>query len=1135
MVRAQLSIDFIIVFSFVLIIFVLIFGLVATQRIQTSQQQDYAQLQVVAQSIAQDINTAASSGSGYSQNLSLPSGTGLVNYNISITSSGTVVVYDNSTGRYVYAYAYAPVGRVISSQSYVSANSPHTYMLPVASGTIYLQNSDGNICIDYVCNTTTSQSSGFTVYTKLTHVAQMNGQNSYAYMQNSVSLLAPFNANAITMSAWVYINEFPTNSMIMPVVNYGTSQQGSYCFGPRIYVLSNSIYGGFQNINRGSSEASLPIKSKTWYFVAFTYSKSSNQITLYVNGRETIVNAVVPLDPAGNIYNLVFGTTDYTYNSGQGVCESSDPLNGSMANVQIYSSALSSNQIYGIESGGINGGPAISQNLSGWWPLNGNANDYSGNLNNGRASAVLYPAVAQINANVTNTTLSPVKGDLVGFSSTLGTFQGGVSSTYNITNNNGVASAFLMQTNNTGYATVKVTPFEGNVYTAKNLSGWWPLNGNQGNVLFNLANNTDAGYLENGYWNNVNYAGLFSGYGGYVSVPNSSKTELYNGPLTLSFWISPSQANKLESVVFKPDEYIACVGNGRIRLDDGSDHGVNINYNLTNNKWYNIVFTVSSTKIINVSVNGEWVGSVVNNQWAASANVLNMAIGSEQSYSAGSCSGAGSFDGKIANVQLYSYSISPDNIQLLYSEGIGGSPIPNSNNVGWWPLNGNTNDYSGNGNNGFGIGSFSFASPNQNMSYVGNTHTFVTTQFFGGVLGKWSNITVNTINNYQNILNTGSFTITAWVNLNQTGNYTLAGDYKPGSNSGFMFSACGTAYSGTSSPPPHAVLIVAGQKVLMPYVNSTVGSGSVHSGYLCFPPSTWEMISAEYNGSTGVATVYLNNEVYATNTLSPRLDLSPSEIFNIGGIGTNLFAGQYRGYISNVQLYSSTLSSADINTLYKSGFYGMPRPNDGIVAWWPLNGNANDYSGNGNNGYSHGTAYTYLMIPSPVPGLDNYGISSINSGNTAIMTPISYQHFSIASWVYLSQPVSNSGIYLGTRFLGSGYGLFRSSSEHGFLVGTGSAVSKNITMFPIDKWTYVVGTFDGKNISYYVDGTLAAKGTSSASGMSSNPLIVGPNLAGSVANIEYYNTSLTPGQVYQLYVNQLPATYTEQIPLSWGT
>ena len=58
------------------------------------------------------------------------------------------------------------------------------------------------------------------------------------------------------------------------------------------------------------------------------------------------------------------------------------------------------------------------------------------------------------------------------------------------------------------------------------------------------------------------------------------------------------------------------------------------------------------------------------------------------------------FLGQIANVQMYNASLDPTTILALYKEGIGGAPISAQNLIGWWPLNGDTNDYSGNNNNG---------------------------------------------------------------------------------------------------------------------------------------------------------------------------------------------------------------------------------------------------------------------------------------------------------------------------------------------------------------------------------------------------------------------------------------------------
>jgi hypothetical protein len=58
------------------------------------------------------------------------------------------------------------------------------------------------------------------------------------------------------------------------------------------------------------------------------------------------------------------------------------------------------------------------------------------------------------------------------------------------------------------------------------------------------------------------------------------------------------------------------------------------------------------------------------------------------------------FSGAIANFQLYNTSLDANQISALYQEGIGGAPVAPQSIVGWWPLNGDTTDYSGNNNNG---------------------------------------------------------------------------------------------------------------------------------------------------------------------------------------------------------------------------------------------------------------------------------------------------------------------------------------------------------------------------------------------------------------------------------------------------
>jgi hypothetical protein len=57
-------------------------------------------------------------------------------------------------------------------------------------------------------------------------------------------------------------------------------------------------------------------------------------------------------------------------------------------------------------------------------------------------------------------------------------------------------------------------------------------------------------------------------------------------------------------------------------------------------------------------------------------------------------------NGSIANVQIYNTALTPQEIQYLYQQGLGGAPVRLQNLVAWWPLNGDAKDYSGNNNHG---------------------------------------------------------------------------------------------------------------------------------------------------------------------------------------------------------------------------------------------------------------------------------------------------------------------------------------------------------------------------------------------------------------------------------------------------
>ena len=138
--------------------------------------------------------------------------------------------------------------------------------------------------------------------------------------------------------------------------------------------------------------------------------------------------------------------------------------------------------------------------------------------------------------------------------------------------------------------------------------------------------------------------------------------------------------------------------------------------------------------------------------------------------------------------------------------------------------------------------------------------------------------------------------------------------------------------------------------------NSSCGTGATaqSSPYQYVPYGKWELITGifQYN-SQGNAWIASCVDTHCTNSTwtltAPAVYSTPATI---------LASNQLNGKIADVQMYDSALSLKQVNQLYQ-GFIGAPPVNDSsLVAWLPLDGNANDYSGNGNTGSL--TSITFL-------------------------------------------------------------------------------------------------------------------------------------------------------------------------------
>ncbi len=125
-----------------------------------------------------------------------------------------------------------------------------------------------------------------------------------------------------------------------------------------------------------------------------------------------------------------------------------------------------------------------------------------------------------------------------------------------------------------------------------------------------------------------------------------------------------------------------------------------------------------------------------------------------------------------------------------------------------------------------------------------------------------------------------------------------------------------------------------------------------------FNKNAWTFVAAVYNQSNGSAAVYTNMILFSNAVLTPR-NFQTSNAFTLGAV---IFANgdvyPTNGTVADVQLYNTPLSISELDAMYGLGLGGVPVQLQNLVGWWPMNGNANDYSGNGNNGASTNVTYS---------------------------------------------------------------------------------------------------------------------------------------------------------------------------------
>ena len=220
---------------------------------------------------------------------------------------------------------------------------------------------------------------------------------------------------------------------------------------------------------------------------------------------------------------------------------------------------------------------------------------------------------------------------------------------------------------------------------------------------------------------------------------------------------------------------------------------------------------------------------------------------------------------------------------------------------------------------------------------------------------------------------------------------------------------------------------------------------------------------------------------------------------------------------------------------------------NGLVGYWPFNGNANDVSGNGNNGTVNGATLTIDRF-----GNSNGAYSFDNLSDVISMTNIfpSLNNYSKTISVWLKFPIQYNYSSLALVKNGTAYStgfdlaIDQNNSAYGdnnylvvFLAGNGGAITFISNQSELGNWANLVAIYNGSEIKLYLNGNLKASQPFTGNlnctdsniyfGLWDNPSA--PEVVSrQLDDVAIYNRELSPQEIAQLYT-QGQATY------SWST
>jgi hypothetical protein len=465
---------------------------------------------------------------------------------------------------------------------------------------------------------------------------------------------------------------------------------------------------------------------------------------------------------------------------------------------------------------------------------------------------------------------------------------------------------------------------------------------------------------------------------------------------------------------------------------------------------------------------------------------------------------AGYFKGKIDDIRIYNHAISDQEVLALYNDSTTYTPPTLEDGlIAFYPFTGNPHDQSPTGNHATVIG----ATLTKDRFGVDNN-----AYYFNGS-GR-----LQAADNPVYDFGPGNFSMNAWVNI-ETINTSRIVSAGYNDNDGIWGLGFGT--------------------------NPVWGSGN-RINFFVYSNNSFQDFSSDEITNYTVGTWAFVSVVKQNNTLKfffngqeagslPMIFQANSNSFLSIGCrqqASSVFDEFLIGKIDDIRIYNRSLSNEEIFSLYNDSTTYHPPLEEGLVAYWPLDGNTNDSTFNNNDGINHNALFAmdrYGIDNSSLffaTGVESY-VEGMNPGNnlpvgnsprtfSAWINTVVYNQYGSNIFHYGTQQSAPTNFhFLVTDVLGLGNG-------YGFGVVYGN---QNI----IDGiWHFVTGVYEGgteRIVKLYVDGKLDASGT-----ISTEPnTILGtnwrmgrfmegtPNFQGFLDEVKVYDAALTEQQIWDLY------------------